>query len=77
MNLGERLPQNPLITARDVKPSQASLEVVSVFNAAAAKIGNEIILLLRVADRPSPREITRRAEAATAAFLRAYGSALP
>ncbi len=34
-------------------------------------------LLLRVADRPSPREITRRAEAATAAFLRAYGSALP
>jgi hypothetical protein len=29
-------------------------------------------LLLRVADRPSPREITRRAEAATATFLRAY-----
>jgi hypothetical protein len=29
-------------------------------------------LLLRVADRPSPREIVRRAEAATAAFLRAY-----
>jgi len=52
MNLGARLPQNPLITARDVKPSQASLEVVSVFNAAAAKVGNEIILLLRVAERP-------------------------
>jgi AcrR family transcriptional regulator len=29
-------------------------------------------LLLRVADRPSPREIARRAEAATATFLRAY-----
>jgi AcrR family transcriptional regulator len=29
-------------------------------------------LLLRVADRPSPREITRRSEAATATFLRAY-----
>ena len=29
-------------------------------------------LLLGVADRPSPREIARRAEAATAAFRRAY-----
>jgi AcrR family transcriptional regulator len=32
-------------------------------------------LLLRVADRPGPREIARRAESATAAFLRAYGPA--
>ncbi|TMC06536.1 MAG: glycosidase [Chloroflexi bacterium] len=52
MNLGERLRQNPLITARDVKPSLPTLEVVSVFNAAAARVGNEIILLLRVAERP-------------------------
>ena len=52
MNLGDRLPQNPLITARDVKPSLPTLEVVSVFNAAAARVGNEIILLLRVAERP-------------------------
>jgi hypothetical protein len=29
-------------------------------------------LLLRVADRPSPREITRRARDATAAFLKLY-----
>jgi AcrR family transcriptional regulator len=29
-------------------------------------------LLLRVADRPSPREIARRANAATAAFLKLY-----
>jgi AcrR family transcriptional regulator len=35
--------------------------------------GSQMInLLLRVADRPSLREIARRAEAATAAFLRAY-----
>jgi AcrR family transcriptional regulator len=35
--------------------------------------GNQMMgLLLGVADRPSPREIARRAEAATAAFLRAY-----
>ncbi|MGH2489924.1 MAG: hypothetical protein ACRDF9_00310, partial [Candidatus Limnocylindria bacterium] len=52
MNLGDRLPQNPLITARDVKPSLPSLEVVSVFNAAAARVGDEIVLLLRVAERP-------------------------
>ncbi len=51
MNLGDRLPQNPLITARDVKPSLPTLEVVSVFNAAAARVGNEIMLLLRVAER--------------------------
>jgi hypothetical protein len=29
-------------------------------------------LLLRVTDRPSPREIARRASAATAAFLQLY-----
>jgi len=52
MSLGDRLPQNPLITARDVKPSLPTLEVVSVFNAAAARVGDEIILLLRVAERP-------------------------
>ena len=50
MNLGDRLPQNPLITARDVKPSLPTLEVVSVFNAASARVGKEIILLLRVAE---------------------------
>jgi predicted GH43/DUF377 family glycosyl hydrolase len=52
MNLGDRLPENPLLTARDVKPSLPMLEVVSVFNAAAAKVGDEIVLLLRVAERP-------------------------
>ena len=52
MNLGQRLPQNPLITARDVKASLPTLEIVSVFNAAAARVGKEIVLLLRVAERP-------------------------
>src|SRR5256712_10303553 len=50
--LGRRLEQNPLITSRDVKPSQPELEVVSVFNAATAQLNGEIILLLRVAERP-------------------------
>jgi predicted GH43/DUF377 family glycosyl hydrolase len=50
--LGRRLPENPLLTAHDVLPSQPALEVVSVFNAATAVLGDETILLLRVAERP-------------------------
>jgi beta-1,2-mannobiose phosphorylase / 1,2-beta-oligomannan phosphorylase len=52
MNLGRRLAENPILTAHDVKPSLPTLEVVSVFNAAVARVGDEIILLLRVAERP-------------------------
>ena len=52
MNLGTRLSENPILTAKDVRPSIPELEVVSVFNAAAAKVGDEFILLLRVAERP-------------------------
>lgn len=52
MMLGRRLIENPLLTAADVTPSLPELEVVSVFNAAVAKVGDEVILLLRVAERP-------------------------
>ena len=52
MNLGRRLEENPILTAHDVKPSLPTLEVVSVFNAATARVDDEIILLLRVAERP-------------------------
>lgn len=52
MNLAHRLRENPILTARDVSPSLPELEVVSVFNAAVAKVGDEVILLLRVAERP-------------------------
>ena len=51
-DLGDRLANNPILTSRDVAPSQAALEVVSVFNAAAARVGEETILLLRVGERP-------------------------
>ena len=51
-DLGRRLANNPILTNTDVAPSQPGLEVVSVFNAAAARVGNEIVLLLRVAERP-------------------------
>ncbi|HET8569836.1 MAG TPA: glycoside hydrolase family 130 protein [Candidatus Limnocylindria bacterium] len=50
--IARRLSRNPLIQPRDVPPSMPALEVVSVFNAAAAKVGDEILLLLRVAERP-------------------------
>jgi predicted GH43/DUF377 family glycosyl hydrolase/glycosyltransferase involved in cell wall biosynthesis len=50
--LGSRLPENPLLTSVDVTPSLPALEVVSVFNAAAARVGDETVLLLRVGERP-------------------------
>ena len=50
--LARRLASNPLIRPADVTPSQPGLVVVSVFNAAAARVGEEIVLLLRVAERP-------------------------
>ena len=52
MSLAHRLSQNPLISARDVAPSLPELEVVSVFNAAVATVGDEIVLLVRVAEQP-------------------------
>ncbi len=52
--LAHRLANNPILTSADVAPSQAALEVVSVFNAAAAQVGKETILLLRVGECPRP-----------------------
>jgi predicted GH43/DUF377 family glycosyl hydrolase/glycosyltransferase involved in cell wall biosynthesis len=50
-DLGSRLSNNPILTSLDVPPSQPGLEVVSVFNAAAAQVDGETVLLLRVAER--------------------------
>jgi len=47
-----RSSQNPLIEPKDVKPTRDDFEVIGVFNAGVARLGNEIILLLRVAERP-------------------------
>jgi beta-1,2-mannobiose phosphorylase / 1,2-beta-oligomannan phosphorylase len=52
VDLGTRLANNPILTTADVPPSQPELEVMSVFNAAAARVGGETVLLLRVAERP-------------------------
>jgi len=47
-----RSPNNPLIEPKVVKPSRDDFEVIGVFNAGVARFGEEIILLLRVAERP-------------------------
>jgi predicted GH43/DUF377 family glycosyl hydrolase/glycosyltransferase involved in cell wall biosynthesis len=51
-DLGHRLKENPLLTASDVPPSLPGLDVVSVFNAAAARVDGEVVLLLRVGESP-------------------------
>jgi predicted GH43/DUF377 family glycosyl hydrolase/glycosyltransferase involved in cell wall biosynthesis len=50
--IAARLKENPLITPADVEPSQPSMEVISTINPAAARVGDEVVLLLRVAERP-------------------------
>jgi len=47
-----RCPSNPIIGPEDVKPSRKDFEVFGAFNAAVARLGDEIILLVRVAERP-------------------------
>jgi beta-1,2-mannobiose phosphorylase / 1,2-beta-oligomannan phosphorylase len=47
-----RAPENPIITPADVRPSQPGYEVICVINAAVARLGEEVILLMRVVERP-------------------------
>jgi predicted GH43/DUF377 family glycosyl hydrolase len=47
-----RCPDNPIIVPSDVKPSRSGYEVIGVFNTGVARYKDEVILLLRVAERP-------------------------
>jgi predicted GH43/DUF377 family glycosyl hydrolase len=47
-----RSPNNPIIGPKDVKPSRDDFEVIGTFNAGVSRLGDEVILLLRVAERP-------------------------
>ncbi len=47
-----RASENPIIRPEDVKPSREDFEVVGVFNTAVARFGDDVLLLLRVAERP-------------------------
>ncbi|MCL6518222.1 MAG: glycoside hydrolase family 130 protein [Armatimonadetes bacterium] len=55
-----RYPENPLITPKDVPPSRSDFEVACAFNAGVAEYKDEIILLLRVAERAVGDENTVR-----------------
>src|SRR5262245_61781011 len=48
----KRHAQNPLITPRDVEPSRPDLEIIGTFNAGVTIYKGEVLLLLRVAERP-------------------------
>ena len=45
--------REPADHARGRAPSQPGMEVISTINAGAARVGDEVVLLLRVAERPS------------------------
>ena len=47
-----RHPLNPLITPAHLRPSRPDYEVIGAFNAGAALVHGETILLVRVAERP-------------------------
>ncbi|MBU0580422.1 MAG: glycoside hydrolase family 130 protein [Candidatus Margulisbacteria bacterium] len=55
-DLAKRFTQNPIIKPQDVKPSSPELEVIGAFNPGAFSYQNNIYLLLRVAERPLPKE---------------------
>ena len=50
-----RSPNNPIIKPEDIKPSRDDVEVIGVFNAGVTRVKNEVVLLLRVAERPIGR----------------------
>ena len=55
-----RAANNPILTPAMIQPSRPDLDVVGVFNPAAVRHGDEIVLLLRVAEAPrtsSPDEV--------------------
>ncbi|MHC4353526.1 MAG: glycoside hydrolase family 130 protein [Planctomycetota bacterium] len=47
-----RSPQNPIIAPKHVKPSREDFEIIGVLNAGVTRLDEEIILLVRVAERP-------------------------
>lgn len=47
-----RHPANPLIRPQDVQPSRADFEVIGAFNAGATLHRSEVVLLIRVAEKP-------------------------
>jgi predicted GH43/DUF377 family glycosyl hydrolase len=55
MNI-QRYAENPLITPSDVKPHREDFEVIGAFNAGIATYKDEVLMLLRVAERPISKD---------------------
>jgi predicted GH43/DUF377 family glycosyl hydrolase len=51
-----RSPMNPIIQPKDIPPFIKDYEVIGVFNAGVMRYGDEILLLLRVAERPLQKD---------------------
>src|SRR3954471_5795142 len=51
----QRLATRRLLGVKDVPPSRDDFEVVGVFNPGAVRVGDEVVLLVRVAERPGQR----------------------
>ena len=51
----KRLQSNPLLTPDDLAPTREDLEVMCTLNPAAVRFGDEILLLVRVGERPVPQ----------------------
>ena len=47
-----RSPHNPVIAPKDVTPSRDDFEIIGVLNAGVTRFEDEVILLVRVAERP-------------------------
>ncbi|RKY25601.1 MAG: glycosidase [Planctomycetota bacterium] len=47
-----RWANNPIIEPKDVKPSRRDFEVIGTFNAGVTRLADEVILLVRVAEKP-------------------------
>jgi predicted GH43/DUF377 family glycosyl hydrolase/glycosyltransferase involved in cell wall biosynthesis len=52
LQVAHRVKANPLLTPADVEPSQPGFEVISTINPGVAQVGDETVLLVRVAERP-------------------------
>jgi predicted GH43/DUF377 family glycosyl hydrolase/glycosyltransferase involved in cell wall biosynthesis len=52
LQLAHRVKANPLLTPEDFVPSQPGFEVISTINPGVAQVGDETVLLVRVAERP-------------------------
>ncbi|HTG46106.1 MAG TPA: glycosyltransferase, partial [Actinomycetota bacterium] len=51
--IAHRVHANPLITPADIAPSQPGFEVISTINPGVTRLGDEVLLLVRIAERPT------------------------